>query len=235
MSIAGKVFGIGTIPFLSIVVLLNVRLLLLIILPYIYCPPALTPERLAVFNECIAFARTRNEEITISLSTGLWVTVDGKRYKLDGKHYKLSKGIPSERKRAEKALTPEEINQMENLYHKLRGIRFPLFKRHGDLLLFYNLTNCLGPIHPRWRYVLPVSPGVLFSLNGENPNEINDEFIDSLKPFFKIKGNWYMSRHLMRSPPRYSSASIPKALFDHSLRVEGINLDETVAEELTRQ
>lgn len=228
MGIVGKVLGVGLTPFLSVVIFLNVRVFLMGILPYIYCPPALTPDKLPVFNECIAFAQTRNEDKTLGLGIGLWVTVDGNPYK-------LSKGNSFEWKRAEKALTQEEIIQMEDLCRKLYGVKCPLFRRHGDLLLFYNMTNCVAPMFaPGWSF-LPVSPGVLYSLSGENPNEINDEFIDSLKPFFKIKGNWYVSRRLVKSPPRYSSGSIPKALFDHSLHLEGINFKEKVAEELPNQ
>jgi hypothetical protein len=219
MSIVGKVLGVGLIPFLSVVIFLNVRVFLMGILPYIYCPPALTPDKLPVFNECIAFAQTRNEDKTLGLGIGLWVTVDGNPYK-------LSKGNSFERNRAEKALTQGEISQMEDLCRKLYGVKCALFRRHGDLLLFYNMTNCVAPMFaPGWSF-FPVSPGVLYSLSGENPNKVNDEFIDSLKPFFKIKGNWYMSRCLVKSPPRYSSGSIPKALFDHSLRLNGINFEK---------
>jgi hypothetical protein len=223
MGIVGKVFGVGSIPLFAVVVFLSIWFLLVVTLPYIYCPPALTADKLTVFNKCIAFAQARDTDKTLFLARGSRVVIDGN-------FYMLSKGNSFERDRAEKVFTQEDIGQMVGLCRKLFEVKCGVFKRHGDMLLFYSLANPLMPMFaPEWSF-LPVSPGVLYSLSGENPNEIKDELIGSHKPFFKIKGNWYMSRRLLLGGPRWDNqTSIPKALIDHSLRVEGIQLDETPA------
>lgn len=70
-------------------------------------------------------------------------------------------------------------------------------------------------------YILPRCPGVLYSLDGRNPNEVDDEFLNTYKPFKQIKGRWYMSRRLVASTYRSIDAESPlpkSSLIDHSLR-----------------
>lgn len=66
------------------------------------------------------------------------------------------------------------------------------------------------------------SPGVLFSINGKDPNIIEPEnrfFI--YKPFEKIYGDWYLSRRLhQRLGTRYGyKYPVPYSIFDNSLEI----------------
>jgi hypothetical protein len=75
--------------------------------------------------------------------------------------------------------------------------------------------------------LLPAAPGVAYSLHGENPNEIDSEVLNAAKPFNRIAYNWYMSRKLILAGSRSErQISIPKALIDHSLRMDGIDPNE---------
>jgi hypothetical protein len=140
----------------------------------------------------------------------------------------LSAGNSFERERASKVLSEQEITEMEDLCHQLFRVRCVLFQRDNDFLLFYKMASSPELLDPGFRYVfVPTSAGVLYSLKGENPNEIDSEVLNDGKPFLKIVGNWYMSRHLILIGPRSDKpVSIPSSLIDHSLRVDRLDPNE---------
>jgi hypothetical protein len=212
---------IGLIFVLSTVALITGRMLLVIVLPYIYTPPALTADNLQVYNRCIQFAKKHGDDKTLVLGRGARVLINGKLYM-------LSPGNVFERNRARKVFSEDEITQMETLCRQLYAVRCAIFKRDNDILLFYRMANAILPIGPLdVGRILPIGPGVAYSLAGRNPNEIESGVPNTKKLFVKIIGNWYMSRRLILVGPRSAIAgSIPKSLIDHSLRTEGLDLDD---------
>jgi len=117
------------------------------------------------------------------------------------------------------------VFKIEELQERLYSVRCVKFQRNNNMLLFYKIGNCIAMSTYPWGSFLPARPGVLYSLSGENPNEISSEVLDKAKPFVKISGDWYMSRKLMLTGPRLNvQTSIPKSLIDHSLKTKGLNL-----------
>ncbi|MBA7625939.1 hypothetical protein ES703_33373 [subsurface metagenome] len=189
---------------LSMLVLLGGRAFLVEFLPYIYTPPAITPNNIAVYKECIQFVRNHDSYKNLRLLRGLL---------FDG------------RKRIE---TQDGAIEIKVLCHRLYGIRCIKLQRDSNMVLFYKMANSVFPgFPPSFLSVMPESPGVLYSLKGKDPNEIDSEVLNAVKPFTRIYGNWYMSRRLMLAGPR---ADIPvsssKSLIDNSLRIDAVNPDE---------
>ena len=175
-------------------------------LPHIYTPPALTSGNLTVYNECIGFARKHNEYKNLRLWRGV----------ISNGHDTIV---------TKKSFSKNDIIKIDMLYNRLCGVRCVKFQRDNDMLLFYKLANSSFLLDPSWPYFLPVAAGALYSLSGENPNEIDSELLNAGKPFIRIDGDWYMSKRLMLTGPRMDiQTSIPKSLFDHSLRTKGLNL-----------
>jgi hypothetical protein len=72
------------------------------------------------------------------------------------------------------------------------------------------------------KHLIFESPGVIFSKNGKDPNNIEKESrFFFYKPFEKISGNWYMSRRLhSRFGTRYGyKYPVPSSIFDYSLNI----------------
>ncbi|MHC4337587.1 MAG: hypothetical protein ACYSTG_06515 [Planctomycetota bacterium] len=174
------------------------------LLPRIYTPPALTHENIVVYNECIEFAKNHDEYKDLVLRRG---------FLFDG----------DENISVESAFLKGEA---EELQRKLFSVRCARFQRNNDMLLFYNIANSVSMLSRSWPRFLPARPGVLYSLNGQNPSEIDSEVLNKAKPLVKIGGDWYMSRKLMMTGPRLSvQTSIPESLIDHSLRATELDLD----------
>lgn len=96
-------------------------------------------------------------------------------------------------------------------------------------------TNCWkfrvsGGIAMFWKYgnrIFPPGPGVAYSLYGNNPNDINDEYVNKIKPFESITGNWYLSRNMTLAGPRRDvRIKTPKALIDRSKVISGVSDEE---------
>lgn len=166
-------------------------------LPYVYTPPALTSDRLLTYNQCIQFVKEHDEHKDITLFRWGWFS-------------EMNKGVPKDESSEMKAL-------WSRLSKELRALKFQKTQRDGNMLLFYNNANS----------ILPVPPGVLYSLDGENPNTIDSELLNASKPFIRISGDWYLSRRLVLVGRRLNiSIYNPKSIIDHSLRIEGLNLDK---------
>lgn len=123
-------------------------------------------------------------------------------------------------------LSEEQINELIDLSKKIRRVRCHKVQRVNNTVIFYKTGNRNFP--QDIFLILPKSPGVLYSLDGTNPNKIDIDVLNKAKPFFEITGNWYMSRYLMISVAgrNESQCSIPKSIIDHSLRTEELSLDE---------
>ena len=217
---ARKFFAIMVIFLLSIPMLTAARMILVVLLPHVYTPPALTSQNLLIYNECIRFVKGHEEHKKLALGRG--------RVVINGKFYMLMKGNPFERNRARETFHEAEIIEMERLCRQLYRVRCALFQRDNDMLIFYKMANSTLPgFEPGSLSILPVAPGVVYSLEGKNPNKIDSRPLKFRKPFINISGNWYTSRHLMLAGPRSDTpASIPKSLIDYSLKIEDINFDD---------
>ena len=205
--------GMDRFLLLTFVALLSISLVMIapislsLNLPYIYTPPALTTENMVVYNKYVKFVKKYDEYIEAGLSK----RKDASNW---GLIYGLSNILYGEGEN--NYFSEHEIIEMGKLHKQLYSIKCQQIKRSNDLLMFYKNAN----------YILPVSPGVVYSLSGKNPNEVDSEVLIAAEPFTKIAGNWYMSRELMLRGPRTDlQVSIPKSLIDYSLRTEGLNLD----------
>jgi hypothetical protein len=211
----GCVFSILLVPVLSVLLLVAGRLFIINLLPYIYTPPALTSKNLAIYNECIKFAEDHSEYKDLKMLRRGWVWINGV---LHGADYPYLKGV----------LSDQEIHRLINLIRKLKGVKCEKFERHNDMFVFYKAATSNLLAYPEdILWLLPPGPGVVYSLNGDDPNEIESQFLNVAKPYIRITDNWYISRHLMLAGSRSDMpASVPKSLFDHSLGIDGIDPNE---------
>jgi hypothetical protein len=217
-SMLGRLLAIASILILAIPIAICFPVVLEPTLPFIYTPPAITQESLKVYKACIKFVESHQDYGDLSL-TGRWrpsVSFGGNSYS------------PRHHVRVKEAFSEAERMKMEELGGGLSRIRCHKFQRDNDMVLFYRMALYSLPFIPfdplDSRSFLPIAPGVLYSLNGKNPNEINSEVLNAGKPFVRVAGNWYMSRHLslrgMRLDTRYY---VPKSLIDRSLRIDGVD------------
>jgi len=201
---SGRVLMIKFLCLLVILLTLLAPTSLGLALPHIYAPPALIPNNLMVYNECIKFLKNHDEHKNIGLWRGL-LCIDDDMY---------SPSMYLQIKGTKESFSENDIYEIKELIKQLFSIRCIGLQRHDEMVLFYKNAN----------YILPSRHGVLYSLNGESPNEADIKNLDDAKPFIKIIGNWYISRKLCLRGPRVDvQASIPKALIDHSLRIDGID------------
>jgi len=164
-------------------------------LGYVYTPPALTPEKIIVYTEFIKFAQDHPEYSRIHVDM-----FRGRRAELYD---------PSTKKEG-----PSIDSELLNISRDFKRISCIRADKYYWYIIFM----------PRPNYILPTTPGVLYSLDGENPNDVDDEYLNSKKPFFQIKDSWFTSRALAVNPLPMGKGewSLPKcSLFDHSLQYPG--------------
>ena len=204
----GRVLAILFIIFLSIPLTLILLSMLYSALPHIYAPPAISSEDLHIYNECVEFLKNHDEYKGLMVDRWAQIlVVDPCQVKRNFPNL-----VP-----ARKFFSKDELDTVKHLSKQLQKIKCHKFQRDNNMVLFYRMTV----------YLPPIAPGVLYALDGENPNEIDSEVLNAAKPFNKIAYNWYMSRKLVLSGPRSDiQTSIPKALIDHSLRMDGIDPNE---------
>ncbi len=224
-SLLGRLLAIALILILPIPIAIHVPVVLEPTLPFIYTPPAITQESLRVYKECIKLVKSHQEHGDLSL-TGRWrpsVSFGGNSY--SPRHV-----------RVKEAFSEAERMKMEELRGGLSRIRCHKFQRDNDMVLFYRMKlpwlPCLLLDPPDSHSFLPIAPGVLYSLNGENPNEISSEALNAGKPFVRVAGNWYMSRHLSLRGMRLDTRHyVPKSLIDRSLRIDEIDPNDLCIKE----
>jgi hypothetical protein len=210
----GRALAILFIIFLSIPLALILLIMLDSALPHIYTPPAITCDNLHIYNECVEFVKDHDEykDLMVNRWPHIFVTTTEPNQR---KHHFY------DLKEAKIFFSKDELATLAHLSEQLEKIKFHKFQRDNNMVLFYRMND------PLLHVALPVAPGVAYSLHGENPNEIDSEVLNAAKPFHKVAYNWYMSRKLILVGPRSErQISIPKALIDHSLRMDGIDPNE---------
>ncbi|MHC4118523.1 MAG: hypothetical protein ACYSWO_13570 [Planctomycetota bacterium] len=184
-------------------------------IPYLYTPAAITGENYKFYSRCVAFVKSQDdhEHITVSRAG---------HYLKDGAHYPSlhSNGLDTE-----DVFSEDEISEMLLLSEQMKKFGCLRFQKNMDFILFYKRRN----------RILPTRPGVAFSINGRNPNDIDDEVINEHKPFFQIANEWYSSRHIVYAGIRGDvKSSLPKSLIDHSLKTEGLENGDNRQNGVTR-
>lgn len=189
-------------------------------LPRIYTPPALSTSNLTVFKECVRFIDEHDECGNIVIVRKDTVICNEKWYGLWSYD-----GYEEDEKQV---LSKEEINMLRHISDRLWGEGCVKCERDSDMIIFWQLANSIWPLEPGFFLALyPAPPGVLYSLSGEDPNTLDSDVLNPLKPFRKIQGNWYCSRNLMITGPRLDvQRTRPKSLIDCSLRIEGLDIEE---------
>jgi hypothetical protein len=205
---------------------------------YLYTPPALNEEKLAVYREVIHFFEQNNRYPDLALDKSGVVYVAGQPYHL---------GNPRQAdKSAEELFSEEEILEMLNLEKKLSkvgcAIAHKLYKNIVfltyvnsfplDMILLSKLvdhhTSAKKAIKNHYRIFDPPSPGIGYFPGDRNPNEMDDPNFMEYKPFVKVVDHWYMSRKLALTGPmlEMEHTSIPKSLVDHSLDLPNVEIVE---------
>jgi len=199
-----KVLGVRFLLLLGILLAMLGPLLLTSGLPYIYCPPTLTPKNIVFYKKCIKFLTNCPQYKIFVVDRRNWISL--------GQDYG-----PVLHEELGSYFSESEADELLQLWRALGTVKCQRFQRENDIVLFYKNGH----------YILPGGFGVVYSLSGRNPNEIDSEVLNKAKPFLRIARNWYMSRHLILIGPRATTpASIPISLIDHSLCIEGIDLNE---------
>ena len=196
---------------LTLLIIFFLGFLLTLVVPrllrLLYTPPALTAKNIDVYNNCIEFTKKHKELQKFWILSGNLVFIDDNYYSI---------GTLLLNDKTKTVFCKSDIAEIRMLIKQLYSMKCVACKREGENILFYKKAN--------WVLSLPIEPGVLYSLSGDNPNNINDEILNANKPFIPIIGKWYMSRHLVLSGRRNDiPVSIPESLIDHSLKIEGIN------------
>jgi len=199
--------------FLIVLLLIFIPTFISRMLPYVYTPPVFTANSLPVYNECISFVRGHEEYDDIIIYWGGWVLP---KHRVAYNPVADFHGINELRD-----ITKEEYYQLtrdaRRLASKLNDIMCYQLQRDNNILLFFKNAN----------HILPSGPGVAYSLNGDNPNELNSDELNAAKSFTHIAGNWYTSKHLVLEGPRRSTRNpTPASLIDHSMQIEGIDPNE---------
>lgn len=174
-----------------------------IIMAKTYTLPALTKQKLEVYNECISFLKGYPQYSQIKIVGGGGVEVNEEGY------YILDS--PYGREKVKGYFSDEEIVKIEKIASLLKKVSCFSTAKDNDMILF----------RIRQRFIRPSAPGVLYSLSGRDPNNIDAQALNYNKPFIKIAGNWYASRGLYVSWNRKTNERgidpLPPTLFDHSL------------------
>ena len=141
---------------------------------HIYTPPALTQDKLSVFGQLVRLAERHPEHPDIFLNMRGDIRFGMAPY---------SANVPEDLKRIERdtRLTPEECDALSMV---LRGMK------HVGCLYAY-VKSPFVVFVPMRNYLLPTSPGVVYSLDGSNPNDGDADFLEGKRPFVLVKDGWY--------------------------------------------
>lgn len=204
----------------------------LFIVPYIYTAPALDKQNLEVYGEMIDFVKDYNDLNSIEIDYFGDVFINNKAYILNSPYHATDA--------LEKIITVDGVKRLSKITKDFKKIWCFRAFREFDFVFFISRSSSYRPR----RF------GVVYSLEGRNPNDIdietfkkyrlladmsmflggpNDVDVNTLKelPFIKIKEDWYTSRTLTLPPkpliitPPWPSAS----LIDHSLNINKNELE----------
>ncbi len=104
------------------------------------------------------------------------IYLNSKNYDIYRSDYNCLRGV----------FTDKELEEVRRISHLLHKTRIYKAIRKEEYVLFCRVNT---PTRPR-------SIGVLFSLNGGNPNESDDDFLKKYGPFVEISKDWYTSEKL---------------------------------------
>ena len=155
-----------------------VCLLLLNLVPYLYRPPALTNEKLQVYSAVVNFIKTHRHVGRIRLYSSGRVGVN------TVVHWSDSGGLSA-------YYSKPAIQRINTLCTELERVNCHRAESEGEMILFY----------PRYSYIAPHPAGVLYSLDGRDPNLVGGPLVVGARPFRRLRGNWYTSKEI--APPRY--------------------------------
>jgi hypothetical protein len=167
---------------------------------HIYTPPALTQEKVIVYSSFIRFIESHPEYSRVHLS--MW-------------------GYPSatihDSKRKQINFSRDEDDELNKISQGFREVGCMRAEKYSSYVAFISKRN----------YIMPTRPGVLYSLDGSNPNSIDDEFSNANIPFIQIREKWYMSRLLVTPLFRKidNKVPLPKSYIDHSLQYPNPELE----------
>ncbi len=188
------VIAISTVLFAFVFFCLGGKYKVRFLLERIYTPPALTIKNIPVYKRFVNFVKSHPNHRKVRL------TYHGDII--------IKKNESATERESLSSNTAHEIHEISN---SMRKISCVLALRSGSYVVFipYPATN-----------IWPRRPGVLYSLDGSNPNNVFNEFLKDKKPFKLINGSWYMSRRLdANAYLRFPKRPLPNSsLIDHSLR-----------------
>jgi len=166
----------------------------------LYTPPALTREKAGAYREFIRLVNGHPEYTDVFLN-------------------QLGVLRPEPVVGEKMGFTESEATALRHLSGLFREVGC-VFAQKGDSYVAFM---------PDSTYILPASPGVVYSLDTRHPNEMDDWFLNRYKPFVQIAGRWYTSRRLISSPYRKIDPSpLPASLIDRSLRYPSTLVEEQV-------
>ena len=164
----------------------------------VYTPPALSREKVVVYTRFVRLVEAHPEyrRVHLDMWGGLWERI----------HDSVTE---------QAGFSMDEDDELTRISQGFRQVNCVFAEMRDSYVVFMHMPN----------YILPTSPGVLYSLDGRNPNEVDDDFLNSKKPFFPIKDRWYTSLWLAVNPlPTMGGEKWrqPKSfLIDRSLRDPG--------------
>ncbi|MDI9430601.1 MAG: hypothetical protein RBR19_07735 [Sedimentisphaerales bacterium] len=160
------------------------------VLQWVYTPPALTEEKAAVYTEFIRVVERHPEYTRVFLNTTGRLSAEP---------------VVAE----DRGFTESEVTALHRLARRFRDVGC-IFAERGESYIAFM---------PYPRYILPASPGVVYSLDARHPDEMDDWILNRYKPFVHITGRWYASKSLILSPfRRIDSSPLGESLIDRSLR-----------------
>lgn len=172
-------------------------------LGHVYTPPALSREKAVVYTDLVRLIQAHPEYSRLHLGTS-----------------GPSQMVIQDFFTGKKGFSAFEIDVLFRISRDFRRINCVRADKYGSYVLFM----------PRPNYILPTSPGILYSLDGRNPNEVDEAFLNKTKPFMLIKDRWYTSKWLAINPlPTMGGEKwrLPNSFIDLSLLYPGPEPMET--------
>lgn len=205
-SLKEKRFSLLRICVLIVPFLVGIMGVFRFLLPYLYTPCAITADNYKFYKSCVEFATNYNQQEDISVS---WVG-----YYTKGEA--CYPNVDSNGVSLQEHFSENEIREMLMLSKQMKKYGCIRFRTSKDVVLFYKHSN----------WILPTRPGIAFSINGTNPNDVDSDVINEHKPYLWISDGWYASKRLVYAGVRGDiRKSLPKSLIDHSSRTEGLDQD----------
>jgi hypothetical protein len=172
--------------------------------PYTYTKPAITEKKLSVYKDCVNFFARYNEYNSFEIDKWGRIWIDGSV---------LYTRTTEDKNKAAEIFGEKDVAVMGRLSEQLRSIDYTNARRFNNFVLFEAFGGS-------WQFK---KGDVLYSLDGNNPNEIDKKFLNSKKPFIHLGGNWYAFENHVAKP---RLGPLPKRSFiDHSLKIDGLDLE----------